>query len=140
MALVEYVTGPRTLLRDVSELQNAATHRITWADTPPRLRSQGYWSLRYGPAERRNVQEWRNGLAERLEAIFRRYGTAIRSRGLTAHIPLSGGQDSRLELGILHKYGVDLQAFSYGPPGNEESATASRMASAAGDPIPLRLR
>jgi hypothetical protein len=56
---------------------------------------------------------------------------------MTAHIPLSGGQDSRLELGMLHKYGVDLQAFSYGPPDNEESATASKVANALG--IPFRL-
>ena len=135
MALVEYVTGPRTLLRGISELQRAATHRLSVGDGSARLQSRSYWSLTYQEGKRRSADEWRKRLAKTLEGIFRRYGTAIRLRGWTVHIPLSGGQDSRLAMGLLHKTGVDLRAFSYGPPGNEESVTASRVAGSLGIPF-----
>jgi hypothetical protein len=135
MVLAGFVTGHATLLKDVSELANAAVHQISVEEGVPRLVSRRYWALSFSEPPRRSSEEWREGLADVLDRIFKRYGRAIVERDWTANVPLSGGQDSRLTVGLLHRYADKLQAFSYGPSGNEESQIASRVASVLGIPF-----
>jgi hypothetical protein len=135
MVVAEYVVRPRTLLKGISVLANAAIHRISWDGGVVRLASDAYWSLAFGTEDHRSPEVWRQGLAETLSRVFRRYGHAIAARRWTAYVPLSGGQDSRLSLGLLHRHGAQPRAFSYGPSGNDESLVASQVAKALGVPF-----
>jgi len=135
MAVAEHVVRPRTLLEGISVFANAAVHRITWNGGVARLASHAYWSLAFGAEEHRRVETWMQGLADTLNRIFGRYAHAISERGWTACIPLSGGEDSRLSLGLIRRHGARVQAFSYGPTGNDESLVAAEAAMALGVPF-----
>lgn len=136
MVILGFVAGYRTPLTGVAELPQAATHRFSFADDVPELVSQRYWMLSYRVRPQRKSEEWRDELAQRIDAIFVRYAKAILDRGWNLHIPLSGGKDSRLLAGMFSRKGVPVQAFSYGPSGNAETQCASQVAAALG--IPLR--
>lgn len=49
-------------------------------------------------------------------------------------IPLSGGMDSRLIACVGAQVGADIQAFTYGPPGRNETVYAQKVAKALGIP------
>lgn len=135
MVLLGYVAGYRTLLRGIAELPQAATHRFLLADSVPKLSSRQYWMLshRHGPQKRPEV--WREGLAETFDVVLDRYARAISDRGWEPYVPLSGGKDSRLLVGMLTRKNIPVQAFSYGLAGNAETRCASRVADTLGVPF-----
>jgi len=137
MVLLGYVAGYRTLLKGIMELSQAATHRFSFVDDIPELVSQRYWMFSYRARPRRRPEVWRDELAQTLDSIFVRYAQAILDRGNDLHIPLSGGKDSRLLVGMFSHHGVPVQAFSYGPSGNIETRCASQVAAALDIPFHL---
>ncbi|MFW6116341.1 MAG: asparagine synthase-related protein [bacterium] len=135
MVFLGYVTGYRTLLKDITELRQASMHRFSFAADVPELTSQRYWMLSYRTSPQRQPKVWREELARTLDAVFARHAQAVLDRGWEVHIPLSGGKDSRLLAGILNRNGAPVQAFSYGPAGNEETHYASQVANALSIPF-----
>ena len=135
MVLLGYVAGYGTLPKGITELPQAATHHFSFVDGVPELASQRYWMLSYriGPQRKREV--WRDALAQTLDSILKRHAQAILARGWDVHVPLSGGKDSRLLVGMFSRNGVPVQAFSYGSSSNAESQCASQVADALGVPF-----
>lgn len=135
MVLLGYVTGYQTLLKGIKELPQAATHSFSFVGDDLKLVSQRYWMFSYHLALRGNLKVWREQLALIVQSIFYRYSQAILERGWDPHIPLSGGKDSRLLVGMFRQNKVPIWAFSYGPPGNIETQYASQVAAALGIPF-----
>jgi asparagine synthase (glutamine-hydrolysing) len=131
MALLGFVTGYRTLIEGITELPQGATHRFSLAGEVLAT-SKRYWALAYGPEQKLDLEAWQDALDEVLESIFVRHTQAILARGWKAHVPLSGGKDSRLVAGMLLRHGVRANAFSYGAPGNQDSERARQVAEALG--------
>jgi hypothetical protein len=132
MVLMGYVTGSRTMLNEIREFPYASAGRFSPREGGGHVYSAArYWkNISLQAPGGWSYLQWRKELARILESVFSRYAQEIRRHGWTAHVSLSSGLDSRLVIGLLARYGVPLQALSYGPPGNEESGLAGQVASA----------
>jgi len=137
MILMGYVTGSRTMLREISECAPASAGRFSPRDGGDYAHtSLRYWrSASLNRPGRLGYAGWRAELQRMLESVFSRHAREIRSHGWTAQLSLSSGLDSRLVLGLLARHGVPLQALSYGPSENEESRLAGEVAAACRVPF-----
>jgi len=70
-------------------------------------------------------------LNKRIEKIFDRYSSSLRSRNL--FVPLSGGLDSRLIVAMFKKAGMEkITCFTYGNPKSEDAVLSYKVANSLG--------
>jgi asparagine synthase (glutamine-hydrolysing) len=138
MALAGYVTGSRTMLAGLDQLQ--AGECLAWDKTEAEPRVHRYYIYRPRPESGRDEAEWLRELGEATDAVCAR--TLELAAGRPLWVPLSGGLDSRLLLCKFVEMGCSrIQAFSYGPPHNDEARIARRVAKRLGVPwffVPCR--
>jgi hypothetical protein len=128
MILLGYVSGYRTLLRHITELEQASTHSFTITDGALHLEKNRYWRMEYKAKHGIDARTWQAELASTLESVFSRHAQAAQERSWRVFIPLSGGKDSRLIAALYRQNGTAVQAFSYGPSDNPETRIAHEVA------------
>lgn len=133
MLLLGHTNGPHTMLKDIEIPLPGSFYSFKIGDTIQRSHLV-YWTNAYCPRAVKDYKQLRLETAEMLERVFNRHAAAIQERGWTAEIALSGGLDSRLAAGLLHRAGVRIKALSYGPDGNRESETSEKIARALSIP------
>jgi asparagine synthase (glutamine-hydrolysing) len=126
-----YVTGRETLYRHLYQLQ--AGEFLIWDKARPELQRKRYFRFYSEEVRQEREHILLEELAEVTNIIFR--GVMEEAAGAPIWVPLSGGLDSRLVLCKLKELGYDnLNAFSYGPPGNYEAKAAEFAAEKLGVP------
>lgn len=133
MLLLGHTNGPHTMLKNIEIPLPGSIYTFTVTSHFHQTRHV-YWVNAYRPQPAPDYKKLRSETAEMLASVFNRYATAIQKRGWTGEVPLSGGLDSRLAAGLLYQTGVPVKAFSYGPPGNNESQTSAQVARALSIP------
>lgn len=135
-ALVEfrmagYVTQSRTLFEGIWQLQ--AGQCLTFDLGRKGYQLHRYYRYQPQPDAPRKIEFWIDELRDATEKIFKRLIDTASGRLLL--VPLSGGLDSRLIVGILRHLGYkNVSTFSYGPNGNYEAKIAKHVAEKAGFP------
>lgn len=130
-SMANYVTGGATLAAGLSQLQPGEFLLLDRAagTAERRLYFEFFSPEVLSGSESDRIEE----LAAATDAIFAR--TAEDLAGRPAWLPLSAGLDSRLVAAGLKAHGHDnIQAFSYGPPGNYDARGARRVAEKLGVP------
>lgn len=135
-----YVTGARTLYRDVKQLQPGEAILLHKGNLLPiRVKYTEYLTRDLANRSEADLIEEQEAA---VSAIFSRIVDDAAGREIL--IPLSAGLDSRLILTKLKAMGYQrLRTFSYGPLGNQDAAGAARIAREVGVPwtfIPYRAR
>jgi hypothetical protein len=116
----------RTLHAGLSALPVASV--VTMSAEGPVARR--YWDFRPGQDADPDTASVKRGMWERIEACV-----AARTADRQVTLPLSGGYDSPMLLGLLHRRGVPLTAFSYvngEPHPHSDAAMARRHAERLG--------
>ena len=126
-----FVTGPRTFLEDIHQVEQGAV--VTVDRSTGRPVQDDYAFFRYTDDEIDDPEIF-GGLF--LEALDKTMGRLLeRTAGRRLVIPLSGGLDSRLLVAWLRLHGVeDVLTFTYGLPGSREMAVSQSVARSAGYP------
>lgn len=95
---------------------------VTMSGTGPAARR--YWHFRPGQEAEPDTAAVKRGMWERIETCV-----AAHTAGRQIVLPLSGGYDSTTLLGMLHRRGVPLAAFSYvnGEPRPHSDAAMARL-------------
>ncbi len=127
MLLLGHTNGPHTMLKNIEIPLPGSIYTFAGPGRFQQTRST-YWVNAYQPQPAADYKKLRSETADMLAGVFNRYAAAIQKRGWTVEVPLSGGLDSRLAAGLLHRAGIPVEAFSYGPSGNLESKTSARVA------------
>lgn len=129
--LTGYVAGQDTLYPDVKQLQAGEFLSINTSAETPQLKTERYYRFLHTEPENYDQQDLYKKLdAAALESI----DNLIRyANGRQIVIPLSGGYDSRLIATLLKRRGYEnILTFTYGVPGNKESAYSKKVADALG--------
>jgi len=122
-----YVTGNRTLLDDIYQLQAGEIIRVEKENGGVRT-EYIYDAL---PIEHKSQKEQTDELESISERIFSSLITDL--NGKIPVIPLSGGYDSRFIVSMLKLGGIDKAiCLSYGRPGNFESRISKKVAEKLG--------
>lgn len=122
-----YVTGSETLVHGVSKLQAGEAGLFG----PSGLRRQRYFEFYSHQVRQTTESALISELEEITNAVFDRL--IEESHGRRIVVPLSGGLDSRIVLCKLKERGArDVQAFSYGSPGNHDALVAKDVAARLG--------
>ena len=128
--LTGYVTGPTTLMSGVLQLQAGEALFVERDDA--RRGGVAVETVRYTRFERGERERSESAL---LEALSSAASSSIdrliaMADGRPIVVPLSGGLDSRLIAALLLRHGnPDVRCFTYGRPGNKESAVSRAVAS-----------
>ncbi len=131
LRLANYVTGQRTLFRDLCQVE--AGHVVGFD-----LRNGARVCVKYNSFSARELADCpEDELLERhdsaLNATFERVVTEANGRPIW--VTLSSGLDSRLVLAKLKALGYEnLHCVSYGPPGNDDARGAAEIAAEIGVP------
>ncbi|MCD6450133.1 MAG: hypothetical protein J7L34_06480 [Thermotogaceae bacterium] len=122
-----YVTGSRTLLVDVNQLQ--AGESLTLKDGKLKVRNEYVYDVL--PLESKTYEEFVEELKVVTEKVF---SSLIKNLdGRIPVVPLSGGYDSRFIVSMLKLAGVkDVICLSYSIPGNFESKISKAVAEKLG--------
>lgn len=118
-----YVSGNKTLLKDLYQIQSAEVVCLA-QDT---VTAQEYWT--YASSE--NTNKSFSDLQKDLLGVYERLTKRLirTANGNTIVIPLSGGYDSRLVLTLLVKYGYkNIFCFTYGVSTSFEVSIAKKVA------------
>jgi len=122
-ALAGYVTGPDTLDRRIKQLQAGEA----LAARPGGIETTRWFRYVRDKETEYPEQELTPRLDAALAGAFDRL-VAV-AGGRTIAVPLSGGYDSRSIVLMLKERGYEnIQAFSYGRPGNSEAEASRRLA------------
>lgn len=127
--LTGYVTGQDTLYPDVKQLQAGEFLSINTSAETPQLKTERYYRFLHTEPESYDQQD----LYKKLDAAaLASIDNLIRyANGRQIVIPLSGGYDSRLIATLLKRRGYEnILTFTYGVPGNKESAYSKKVADA----------
>ncbi|WP_445006036.1 asparagine synthase-related protein [Halomonas mongoliensis] len=129
--LTGYVTGQETLYPDVKQLQAGEFLSINTNVCTPQLKTERYYRFLHTEPENFDEQALYHQLdAAALASIDNLISYA---NGRQIVIPLSGGYDSRLIASLLKRRGYkNILTFTYGVPGNKESAYSKKVADALG--------
>ncbi len=129
--LTGYVTGPDTLFPDVKQIQ--AGEYIFVDDTVNGLHIKKHKYYQYVHNYPDSITE-EELITKHDEVVLNIFNRLIQiAAGRTIVVPLSGGYDSRLIVLMLKRLGYDkVIAFSYGRPGNSESAVSKQVADSLG--------
>jgi len=121
-----YVTGAKTLVSNIYQVEAGSLVIIGNG-----VIVHHYHSLNYAQLKAINLPEAEKKLSMLLENIFSARLDALKERFIA--VSLSGGYDSRLVALMAAKYHPgNLVFFTYGRPGNNESAKAVRVGSCLG--------
>lgn len=125
---VGLVMGRDTLLRGVS---TARAFSITTLHPDGRV-SEHFHTLSFLPQERYSqIDSFLDDFVEEVRAAFANLLEVADGRQLV--VPLSGGADSRLLLGILKELGAEnVLTFTYGKPSSREARVSQKVAEACG--------
>lgn len=129
LATAGYVTGPHTLFGAIRSLQSGEC--LTWGGDDRAPQAQRYYEYTCTYDAEGSAEE----LCARLDdAVLAAFGRTIATLGgRQAVVPLSGGLDSRLVAATLKRLGYEnVLCFSYGRPGNRETARSRAVAEALG--------
>lgn len=130
IGMAGFVTGPFTVDRRVRQVQCGEIISIS---PDGRVETEVYYTYLPQALRPEGPEQLSEELGPLLDRVIRRVIAA--ADGRPVWVPLSGGLDSRLLLCKLVEHGCqNLQSFSYGPPGNDESIIAKRVASRLGVP------
>jgi len=130
-AMSGFVTGPRTLVAGLAQLDPGEVVHFREPETPPARARRFIYDGISAPAG--DETEARNALDTVTDRAIDR--TITQAAGAPVWVPLSGGLDSRLILAKLHARGCEnLQTFSYGPRGNADAVVAKAVAQRLGVP------
>jgi asparagine synthase (glutamine-hydrolysing) len=126
--LTGFVTGPETLSRSVKQLQ--AGEWISWRKSAHRWGDPQVNSYYRFCCPDRIVHDFREKEREFDSLSIEVFERVVRAlSGRTVVLPLSGGYDSRFIAVMLKRMGYDnVICFSYGAPGNGESAVSETVA------------
>ncbi len=126
------VLGDRTLFRGVSGVQAA---EIVIFKNGEAEKSRYFRYNIDQPAkikDRSNLKKNAATLDKILQKIFREITESVSDRGRII-VPLSGGHDSRIIVNYLYELGYkNVVCYTYGMPGNIQSAISERVANTAG--------
>lgn len=130
--LAGYVTGADTLFPHVKQLQAGECLVATAGEGGIILvETQRYY--RFLHAEPASCDDTALGAALDRAAVASVQRLIDYANGRQIVVPLSGGYDSRLIVTLLKRLGYDnVLTFTYGVPGNKESAYSKRVADALG--------
>ncbi|MDD3890662.1 MAG: asparagine synthase-related protein [Syntrophomonas sp.] len=129
--LTGYVTGPDTLYRNVKQLQAGEAISVTYNSNGLLISVRSYYKLIFQNFMGEPEEELLNKLDAVLVQAFKRLICIADSRTLV--VPLSGGYDSRLILFMLKRLNYNnVITFTYGLPGNRQSAISQQVAQALG--------
>jgi asparagine synthase (glutamine-hydrolysing) len=129
--LTGYVTGQDTLYPDVKQLQAGEFLCINTLSESPKVETERYYRFLHTEPDAFDEHE----LLQQLDdAALASIDNLIRyANGRQIVIPLSGGYDSRLIATLLKRRGYEnILCFTYGVPGNKESAYSKMVADALG--------
>jgi asparagine synthase (glutamine-hydrolysing) len=128
--LFGYVSGDKTLYEGVRQIQSGEILHYRPGDENAATKTRYY---RFYPP---NVsKESAATLEEELESVLTRMLGRFRDgyRGEQVIVPLSGGFDSRLVVGMLKRVGIDnCLCFAYGDHSNKDVAASRQIAEAVG--------
>ena len=129
--LAGYVTGADTLFPSVKQLQAGECLIARQTDAGPVVETHRYYRFLHQEPADSNEPALREELDRVTVRVMRRLIDNANGREIV--IPLSGGYDSRLIATMLKRLGYDnVLTFTYGVPGNKESAYSKRVADALG--------
>ena len=129
--LAGYVTGADTLFPNVKQLQAGELLLATQQDEGVRVETHRYYRFLHTEPDQVDEPALRARLDEVAVASIQRLIDYANGRQIV--VPLSGGYDSRLIVTLLKRLGYDnVLTFTYGAPGNKESAYSKRVADALG--------
>ncbi|MDF1548505.1 MAG: asparagine synthase C-terminal domain-containing protein [Bacteroidales bacterium] len=124
-----YVTGKRTLFRDVYQVQ--AGEIIVYSNNE--VESSFYSDFWVERIDTSNFEQLQQKLSNKLNIAFERLVNSLDGR--QAVVPLSGGYDSRLIATMLKKFGYNnVYTFTYGRKGNYELENSKKTAKMLGFP------
>ena len=128
---VGYVTGPDTLYHEIKQLQAGEIITLQYNSQDQIWKSKRHFYYRYLLQQEReegySLENLADTLYERLEVVFHRLIKYAAGRSIV--IPLSGGYDSRLIALMMKQLQYNrVIAFSYGTPGNKNSALSKQIA------------
>ena len=110
LSLHGVVPAPGTILRGLKKLPPAHTMRIRAAVDRP---AERYWQLQADKVDAgKSEREWQHDIQDALQVAVER---RLRIADVPVGVLLSGGLDSSLLVGLLHRAGVqDIQTYSAG--------------------------
>lgn len=129
--LAGYVTGADTLFPNVKQLQAGEVLLAMQQGDSVLVETQRYYRFLHTEPDQADEP----GLRARLDtvAVASMQRLIHYANGRQIVVPLSGGYDSRLIVTLLKRLGYDnLLTFTYGVPGNKESAYSKQVADALG--------
>ncbi len=130
--LAGYVTGADTLFPHVKQLQAGECLTAT-ADESGLIRVETQRYYRFLHTEPESYDETALGAELDRVAVASIQRLIDYAGGRQILVPLSGGYDSRLIVTLLKRLSYDnILTFTYGVPGNQESAYSKRVAEALG--------
>ena len=126
-----YVTGRQTLFSRLFQVQ--AGEVVLWNAERRNLERDRYYLFFENKKQDMSMEKGIEALDAATRSVFQK--TVDSLDGRPALIPLSGGLDSRLNACMLKALGYDrVLCYSYGLPGNWESAASREIASRLGFP------
>lgn len=136
IASFEFIPGERTAATGVRQLLAGDAMLVTQGRSCLDTRIIPYWRPRVAPSSAGSPEELETRLAELLRAVASDWEDAVvrlcAGEGRAA-IPLSGGLDSRLLLGLLAPESEGrIVAACYGAPGSQDVDLSRRAAKAIG--------
>jgi len=124
--LTGYVTGSDTLYRNLKQIRSGEMIRVEDVGTI-RITRERYYRYFHLDSREEPEEELRRAMGEMFERVFDRFCRSLRGKRIV--VPLSGGFDSRMIVTALKQAGMrDVVCFSYGAPGNRESALSREVA------------
>ena len=122
--LTGYVTGCDTLIPNLKQIP--AGNYLKWTQGSEPVLVQ-YYRFTHNELKVQHIDDYADSLDRVHLAMVRRLTDSLQGR--TAVIPLSGGYDSRLVASLLKRVNYPrILCFSYGEPGNPESAISQAVA------------
>ena len=129
--LTGYVTGPDTLFQNIKQIQAGELVVATYEDGGLHVETARYYKFQH--TEPAVVDEIALSGALDSVAVASIQRLVEYAAGRQIVVPLSGGYDSRLIVTLLKRLGYEnILTFTYGLPGNRESAYSERVAHALG--------
>lgn len=124
--LTGYVTGRDTLYATVKQVRPGEIIRIR-DGAPASVEREHYCRFLHTDARDEPDEMLCQAMSSLFERVFDRFRQSLQGRRIV--VPLSGGFDSRLIVAGLKQAGVrDVVCFTYGRPGNDDSALSQQVA------------
>lgn len=126
-----YVTGEETLFDGIKQVKNGEF--LIYQKKDKFLKTSSYFRFLHGTYFEASELQLLEMLDEVFVNIFSRLIDSTVKKGKKLAIPLSGGLDSRIIIGMLKRLGVnDVTCISYGRKGNRESLISKKVSEALG--------